>query len=285
MLCNLNISLLPVKYNLPMICEPVPWEPIDNKIKPTSISDLRGGYLTQPLSDYYHRYRLLSSHDLEHFHIVLGEDYKYLLETMNKLQGQAFEINKDVLDFINKNYNLFVEYGLLMPKELSLLIPSQIIFGEMRDVFMKKKPVNCSYTEVVKEFMVMYQRACYEQFILKLADSLCGYKFYLPAFLDFRGRIYRSGILHFHERDLARSLLLFSNTDQNTIIDNKINNFLIWSAAGFHYNKYQSYVDAAIGLYNDLKQYLSLYNEENYIIPMVKNANDPFQFLSKYLAI
>ncbi|GKE67436.1 hypothetical protein Tco_1521597 [Tanacetum coccineum] len=29
---------------------------------------------------------------------------------------------------------------------------------------------------------------------------------FLPAFIDFRGRIYRSGILHFHERDLARSL-------------------------------------------------------------------------------
>ena len=36
--------------------------------------------------------------------------------------------------------------------------------------------------------------------------------FYLPAFLDFRGRIYRSGILHFHERDLARSLILPKRT-------------------------------------------------------------------------
>lgn len=54
------------------------------------------------------------------------------------------------------------------------------------------------------------QRARYEGLLLKLATAYDGYRFYLPAFLDFRGRIYRSGILHFHERDLARSLIIFA---------------------------------------------------------------------------
>ena len=29
--------------------------------------------------------------------------------------------------------------------------------------------------------------------------------------MDFSGRIYRLGILHFHERDLARSLIVFAS--------------------------------------------------------------------------
>ncbi|KAL2905158.1 putative DNA-directed RNA polymerase [Bienertia sinuspersici] len=55
------------------------------------------------------------------------------------------------------------------------------------------------------------QRLCdcarYKDFIFELASAYAGYQLYLPAFLDFRGRIYRCGILHFHERDLARSLI------------------------------------------------------------------------------
>jgi len=52
------------------------------------------------------------------------------------------------------------------------------------------------------------QIASCEQVFLDLAESLEGYNIYFPAFLDFRGRIYRSGLLHFHERDLSRSLVM-----------------------------------------------------------------------------
>lgn len=71
----------------------------------------------------------------------------------------------------------------------------------------------CNSQDLLKEFMVRIQRARYETFIINLASAYEGYRFYLPAFLDFRGRIYRSGVLHFHERDLARSLIVFSDTD------------------------------------------------------------------------
>jgi DNA-directed RNA polymerase len=32
--------------------------------------------------------------------------------------------------------------------------------------------------------------------------------------MDFRGRIYRAGILHFHERDFSKSFIVFANNDQ-----------------------------------------------------------------------
>lgn len=71
----------------------------------------------------------------------------------------------------------------------------------------------CSFTEILQAVSKDIQYSRYEDFIIKMALAYDGYTFDLPAFLDFRGRIYRSGNLHFHERDLARSLILFSGDD------------------------------------------------------------------------
>lgn len=68
-----------------------------------------------------------------------------------------------------------------------------------------------TFPSLFQTLLKRIQRARSESFILNLAEAYDGYKFYLPAFLDFRGRIYRSGILHFHERDIAISLILFDN--------------------------------------------------------------------------
>jgi len=90
------------------------------------------------------------------------------------------------------------------------------------------------------------QRACYEQFILDLAEAYEGYQFYLPSFLDFRGRIYRCGINHFHERDLARSLILFAESGPDSDKPNfnpYIRRHLKISAA-FHYKSFETYNDA-----------------------------------------
>lgn len=64
---------------------------------------------------------------------------------------------------------------------------------------------------MLSEFQKRVQCARYEDFVITLASAYEGYSFYLPAFMDFRGRIYRSGVLHFHERDLARSLIQFES--------------------------------------------------------------------------
>ncbi|KAK8491911.1 hypothetical protein V6N11_080504 [Hibiscus sabdariffa] len=51
-----------------------------------------------------------------------------------------------------------------------------------------------SYQDGNQEKKEGMERARFEQFILKLAKALDGYKFYLPAYLDFRGRIYRTAV-------------------------------------------------------------------------------------------
>jgi DNA-directed RNA polymerase len=43
------------------------------------------------------------------------------------------------------------------------------------------------------------QQARYEKYVFELAKAYKGYRLYFPAFIDFRGRISRSGMLHFHE--------------------------------------------------------------------------------------
>ena len=292
-ICNFNIDLLPIRLNLPMICRPRDWEVIPQlkakKEDPRTVSDLTGGYLSGPIGDFYfiERYNLISSHNLDNFYIILEDGYKQLIMAMNFLQSQAFEINTDVLDFINKYFDKFVNYGLFMPKFLASLNVAKttdlLRKSYIDDIDISKK---YKYQDVLNEFLSRVQRARYEGFIFKIASAYVGYKFYLPAFLDFRGRIYRSGVLHFHERDLARSLIVFSNVKETSYDYN-----LLYSAAGFHYKKYSSYQNAAsciIDFCNHIKSIdlcediLENISKEMYIL---SNAREPFQFLSKIIAI
>lgn len=128
------------------------------------------------------------------------------------------------------------------------------------------------------------QRARYESFIIEMASAYSGYHFYLPAFMDFRGRIYRSGVLHFHERDLARSLLVYSNKLSPIDIDydelSNLTETVLKPAAAFHYTKLACYERATLW-YN--KTIINLKDSEifNYAV----KARDPFQFISKVISI
>lgn len=58
--CILDHSMLPVRFNLPMICGPKDWE-FDS-----GNGSVSGGYLTES-SDTMYRYRLMSSKDVQLF--------------------------------------------------------------------------------------------------------------------------------------------------------------------------------------------------------------------------
>lgn len=94
----------------------------------------------------------------------------------------------------------------------------------------------------------------------------------LPAFLDFRGRIYRSGVMHFHERDLSRSQRLFydSFSPKNDANPYNTRNFL-FSAAAFHYKKFISY-DEAFDWYNDPYNTLKSSNESLIKMPALSKV-------------
>lgn len=93
----------------------------------------------------------------------------------------------------------------------------------------------CNYNTLLQTLFLRVQRARYEDFVITLASAYERYKIYMPAFMDFRGRIYRSGVLHFHERDSSQSLILFSDNPrpqaQNNLSEKMIHQDLACAAA------------------------------------------------------
>jgi DNA-directed RNA polymerase len=133
------------------------------------------------------------------------------------------------------------------------------------------------------ELLRRVQQARYEDFVLTLASAYDGYKCYLPAFMDFRGRIYRAGVLHYHERDLSRSLLLFSSdTTEEELRKRDDLSYLRNQLASFKYKKFGS-LDQSLLWYNNTKESLNLHSDES-LIDFARNASDPFQFLAKVLS-
>ena len=99
---------------------------------------------------------------------------------MNILQSQAFEINKDVLTFINQNYDRLVKSGLLMPSFLASLNIKEATDLLRKSFFQEPSVMNiCTYNKLLNEFLKRVQRARYETFILNLASAYEGYRFYL----------------------------------------------------------------------------------------------------------
>lgn len=272
--CNFDISLLPIKFNLPMVCEPVDWASACGPgQKPRNLSDLSGGYLSGLTGDIYDRYRLLSSGDINHFYIDIGDNYEDLCRVMNKLQRQAFQINSNWLKFLLANEKLFVESGLLMPRFLASMNIKEVSIL-LREFYMMDEVINklCSFNDLLQIINKNIQRSRYENLILNLASAYDGYKFYLPAFLDFRGRIYRSGILHFHERDLARSLIVFADSNKS----NNNNIVTPLAATAFHYKSFES-VDKAIEWISNISLI------DNNLIVYALDAKRPFQFLANII--
>ena len=143
----------------------------------------------------------------------------------------------------------------------------------------------CSCNVLLNELFKRVQQARFEEFILILATAYHGYKFYLPAFMDFRGRIYRAGVLHFHERDLAKSLILFASGDapeqEQSPREELSQRVQLACAAAFKYKKFSS-------LNQSFRWYIqnceALIESDKSLINLARQASDPFQFLGKVLS-
>ncbi|XP_061368161.1 probable DNA-directed RNA polymerase [Gastrolobium bilobum] len=207
---------------------------------PRTLSDLSGGYLSGPTGDIYDRYRLLSSGNLNHFYIDIGKN-----------GGDS----KKLCDVMNK---LQLQAFQINSDWLKYLLDNEMSFVES-----VCKDIQCSR---------------YEDFIIKLALAYDGYHFDLPAFLDFRGRIYRSGVLHFHERDLARSLILFAGTKPMESISNDMKN-PFFEAAAFHFKNFPTAEKAHEWLYKNVDQINK--NPSHFAL----EAKRPFQFFANMIGL
>lgn len=281
-ICNFDLSILPIKLNLPMVYEPLPW-----KFKvdvPSTLADIEGGYLSGLTGDISNRFRLFTSRDYSHFYIKLNSP-RAMCEVLNTLQSQVFEINSNVLSFIMDNREELEDVGILINRSLAkvnLLAASDLLrLCYFNDDAVKEV---CSCNLLLTELVKRVQRARYEDFVLTLASAYAGYKLYLPAFMDFRGRIYRAGVLHFHERDLARCLIRFASDSQApelTKRDEMSLKIQLACAAAFKYKKFSSLNNAYSWYIQNCEQMIE---SDDSLIHLALKASDPFQFISKVLS-
>jgi len=285
--CTFDVSLLPMRLNLPMVCKPRKWACLQSDKKARTVSDLSGGYLCEPTAEMYNRYRLLTSHDVNHFYIDIseGDNSSKLCEVMNKLQSQKFQINRSLLDFIYDNNELLVENGMILPEFLSR-VNNKDVSSLLRKYYLNDQVISKEYRfdDLLSSIYKIIQGCRYEQTMLRLSKALDGYDIYLPAYLDFRGRIYRSGILHFHERDLTRSLLLFSDVKTTDSNEKKQKAF---EALAFHYKSFET-LDECREWYNKTIRTITdkvIDNRDEEVtkknlIELSAKAKHPFQFMS-----
>ncbi|XP_060200350.1 probable DNA-directed RNA polymerase [Lycium barbarum] len=273
--CKFDPAKLPMKLNLPMVCKPLSWRGIGRQVK--DLSDLEGGYLSGRYSGT--SYSLLTG-DIHHLLIQI-KDSESLCRVMNTLQNQAFEINSDVLACIEKREADFIDNGHLLPGYLSHMNIANL-YKEVRDchlvdtdTFQKIGGIS----ELINQLTKQVQRARYERCMLKLAKAYKGYKIDLPAFLDFRGRIYRCGLLHFHERDLSRSLINFAFSNPEMPADSDE----VMEALLYHYKSYPSLEEAGISFNESLRE-AEMQGRVDAIL-LGREARHPFQFIAAQKAL
>lgn len=87
--------------------------------------------------------------------------------------------------------------------------------------------------------------------------------------------------MHFHERDLARSLIVFANNHQEEEGCYQSAKDIVASAAAFKYKKFDLY-DDAIQWYKEKHSLIHASDES--LISFAMDASDPFQFISKAIS-
>ncbi|KAL3516294.1 hypothetical protein ACH5RR_023196 [Cinchona calisaya] len=170
-------------------------------------------------------------------------------------------------------------------KSIFKSVPSIIKFlikpGETsaKDFLKNHKDIKSDDYKLLSEFGNYTIEALLVHVLAQLASAYDGYKFYLPAFLDFHGQIYRSGVLHFHECDLARSLVLIRDSPDTGSLSRDELTTNIAIATAFHYKSFHSYSDAISWVLDNLDDI------GNQPYKYALQAKQPFQFLANIRAL
>lgn len=279
-----------------------------------SLNNMTGGYLTgaSKFGKMKRDRQLISSHkDREYFDIHYNEHLSdQLLNNLNRLQEQAFSINVNFLKFLKKEWDTLRKYGLVMSRSLAyvnIVEATNTIRKFFKDARFENLKKSFKVDELITILHKNIQRATFEQATLKLAESLVGYRFYLPVYLDFRGRNYRRGVFHFHERDFMRSLFLFADpyNDDDDISEEGLElkwNQNMWvsndeiscirASTAFHQKKFSSYNEADVwfkqNVIHDSKMgsdSIRQFDDDRVLLELARRAKNPFQFLAGCQAI
>ena len=293
-----DIKLLPLNVILPMVHPPFEIKdrsPVragpDDKKEKRRLASLTGGYLYSDPKIGSKEAPGMCSHNKTNFDIRLQGDAqtRQLTSVLNKLQAVPFQINRIFLQKINDEWDQFQKFGLVLPKILSS-INRRAGLRKLHELYMKDDDIqeNFTYRELSKILIKNITEANYQQYILLLADAYQSYFMYFPCYMDFRGRNYRYGPFHFHERDLVRSLIVFGDPgDLKEDIDySEIGkNHVIATAYHFikniaNYSKAYEFTKNLIEKYKLLSPDNDPKARDDILYGLAHSARNPFQFLS-----
>ena len=184
----------PIK--LPMIAIPKEWSfdtygKNSNKVKEILKT---GGYYLSEFNELSKNNNIIRQHIYNKYDSVLSVDQ---IDTINFLNKIPFEINKDVLKIVVKEWD---------DKDNSILFNGLNRLHPKSDDFDKVK------ANIKREILSHNSKHWTYANIINIALLMKDHTIYFPTFLDFRGRIYPTpNYLSYQSNDLARSLLLFKN--------------------------------------------------------------------------
>ena len=208
---NAKLELLQ-PFFLPMVCKPKEW---------TSVLD--GGYI----SPYLKRNKLVKNNSKEYLQKLETMEMPIVYEAINHLQNTEWQINRRLLDTVNKLWEEGKAVAELPDREDEPLIPYP--YPELN----KEDAKTPEQVEVIKK----WKRDTYEihkrnvakrsnrilvSQILRIANQFQRYdKIYFPHQMDFRGRLYPIPVLLQPQgTDLAKGLLHFTRgkpVDKNSV--------------------------------------------------------------------
>ena len=192
-----------------------------------------------------------------------------LYNSINYLNSMKFKINKTMLEFILLEWN--------NPKSILFNghnVYQQILDTDTKEIKFNKRSSNSKYN--------MYSN------IITIANLYKNTEFYLPVFVDFRGRVYPlSSYISYQAGDIGRSLLLFADIYAEKLNKTGIEclNIYLANLAGYDklpWNKRLAKID---GIVNEFLDSGPEYSDwVKYIEQNIKKISEPFQFISTMIA-
>jgi DNA-directed RNA polymerase len=196
------------EFNIPMICKPKKW--VRNHEEDVSSVDeyvsytLQGGYLSENKFLSLLRYNFLTSKSIEDFRITKVLDN--ILNNISKLQLVAFQVDPFFFEFVQNEQKTLIRLELLHDPDLCDINVEKYVAQKRKEA---GPLASFNYSIESKKIRELHNFALWERTRLLLCKILKGIPIYFPAFIDFRGRVYRAGLISWHEKELIRALTCF----------------------------------------------------------------------------
>ena len=165
----------------------------NNYAKKPNSEQIPGGYLLN--NERYVDPLIIPKWNFEKATLIKSDNLIY--DLVNNVNSVGFKVNKDVLDFITAYES---RYKLILHSE------------DSHPLMDKEKLTKAEYIEL-SSFL---SKKDLEQNTLAIARMYSNvHEFFMPTRLDFRGRLYcMTEYLNYQSTELAKSLLLFSNSER-----------------------------------------------------------------------